>query len=41
MYYELLPVLPVSLETMDALLRTDREMVSKVKAGVFERLLRR
>ncbi|XP_066344714.1 uncharacterized protein [Miscanthus floridulus] len=45
---ELLPVLPVSLETMDALLApfftvleksTDRVMVSKVKAGVFERLL--
>ncbi|KAG0527890.1 hypothetical protein BDA96_06G272300 [Sorghum bicolor] len=45
---ELLPVLPVSLETVDALLApfftvleksTDRVMVSKVKAGVFERLL--
>ncbi|PWZ40827.1 Ribosomal RNA processing protein 1 [Zea mays] len=45
---ELLPVLPVSLETMDTLLApfftvleksTDRVMVSKVKACVFERLL--
>ncbi|WVZ87512.1 hypothetical protein U9M48_034140 [Paspalum notatum var. saurae] len=45
---ELLPVLPVSLQTMDALLApfftvleksSDRVMVSKVKASVFDRLL--
>ncbi|KAL6844091.1 hypothetical protein ACP4OV_025764 [Aristida adscensionis] len=45
---ELLPMLPVSLQTMEALLApfftvleksSDRVMVSKVKAGVFERLL--
>ncbi|TKW24011.1 hypothetical protein SEVIR_3G024400v4 [Setaria viridis] len=45
---ELLPVLPVSLQTMDALLApfftvleksSDRVMVSKVKAGVFDRFL--
>ncbi|CAN6250484.1 unnamed protein product [Urochloa humidicola] len=45
---ELLPVLPVSLKTMDALLApfftvleksSDRVMVSKVKAGVFDRFL--
>ncbi|NP_001168446.1 uncharacterized protein LOC100382218 [Zea mays] len=45
---ELLPVLPVTLETVDALLApffivlaksTDRVMVSKVKTCVFERLL--
>ncbi|KAL6651889.1 hypothetical protein ACP70R_010814 [Stipagrostis hirtigluma subsp. patula] len=45
---ELLPVLPVSLRTMEALLApfftvleksSDRVMVSKVKAGVFDRFL--
>ncbi|KAJ1273268.1 hypothetical protein BS78_06G266800 [Paspalum vaginatum] len=45
---ELLPVLPVSLQTMDTLLApfftvleksSDRVMVSKVKASVFDRLL--
>ncbi|OEL24365.1 hypothetical protein BAE44_0014616 [Dichanthelium oligosanthes] len=45
---ELVPLLPVSLQTMDALLApffavleksSDRVMVSKVKAGVFDRFL--